>query len=342
MTQRLEYIDQLRGLAMLLVIIGHVIVFCGLGYDNSFIRNITMMNMPLFFFLNGLVISENMCLKGLLRKIRQLLLPFFSWGILIAFYRNSTFLDFLFNYWKYGYWYLLVLLEFFIAQMGLNYINQLINRKRRWWVDVTIFLFVYQALRFSTRFIPNEINGLIDYWQFIGYFPYFFLGGFIKRHLLIDKMINHSNLLITLFLLLLIPLYVLWYHGRYIGVVQIALPIDIILLLLMIFSLSDKESRVISQSGGVNLAISMESLLSRIGKHTLAIYMMQFFLYRFINLKGLFSMLYEDHNYFAICLISTLIAILISYLCMLGEWILTKSQLFSFLLLGKNIRLERS
>ena len=48
MTQRLEYIDQLKGLAMLLVVIGHIIVFCGLGYDNIFIRNITMMNMPLF------------------------------------------------------------------------------------------------------------------------------------------------------------------------------------------------------------------------------------------------------------------------------------------------------
>lgn len=30
MTQRLEYIDQLKGLAMLLVVIGHIIVFCGI------------------------------------------------------------------------------------------------------------------------------------------------------------------------------------------------------------------------------------------------------------------------------------------------------------------------
>lgn len=337
MTQRLEYIDQLKGLAMLLVVIGHVIVFCGLGYDNSFIRNITMMNMPLFFFLNGLVISESLSFKGLLRKTHQLLLPFFSWGILITFYRNSTFFDFLFNYWKYGYWYLLVLLELFMAQMGLNSINQLINTKKRWWIDVAIFLFVYQVMRFSTRFIPNEINGLIDYWQFIGYFPYFFLGGFIKRHLLIDKMIKHSNLLITFFLLLLIPLYVLWYHERFIGIIQIALPIDIILLLLMIFSLSDKEYRIVSQSEGENFVIRMKSQLSKIGKHTLAIYMMQFFLFRFIDLKRLFPILYEDHNYFAIFFISAFIAILICYLCMLGEWILGKSQLLGFILLGKNI-----
>jgi len=337
MTQRLEYIDQLRGLAMLLVIIGHVIVFCGLGYDNSFIRNITMMNMPLFFFLNGLVISENMRLKGLLRKTGQLLFPFFSWGVLIVFYRNSTFLDFLFDYWKYGYWYLLVLLEFFIVQMGLNCINWLINRKKRWWIEAVIFLFVYQILRFTVHLIPDEINGLIDYWQLIAYFPYFFLGGFIKRHLLIDKILNHGNLIITIALLLLIPLYALWYHEKYMGIVQIVLPIDIILLLLMIFSLSDIESRVISQSERVDLVIKLKSQLSKIGRHTLVIYMMQFFLYRFIDLKGLFPVLYEDHNYFAILFISTLIAILISYLCISVEWILMKSKLLSFLLLGKNI-----
>lgn len=45
MTQHFEYIDQIKRLTMLLVVIGNIIVFCGLGRDNNFIRNITMMNM---------------------------------------------------------------------------------------------------------------------------------------------------------------------------------------------------------------------------------------------------------------------------------------------------------
>lgn len=76
--------------------------------------------------------------------------------------------------------------------------------------------------------------------------------------------------------------------------------------------------------------MKINAILSMIGKHTLSIYMMQFFLFRFINLETLFSLLYEGHNYFAIFFISALIAILICYLCMLGEWILMKSQLLSF------------
>lgn len=57
MTQRFEYIDQLKGLTILLVVIGNIIVFCGLGCDNNFIRNITMMNMCM---LGELILMKNL------------------------------------------------------------------------------------------------------------------------------------------------------------------------------------------------------------------------------------------------------------------------------------------
>lgn len=53
--QRFVYIDRLKGLAMLMVVVGHIFVFCGLEYDNMFINHIVAINMPLFLFLNGLV-----------------------------------------------------------------------------------------------------------------------------------------------------------------------------------------------------------------------------------------------------------------------------------------------
>ena len=232
---------------------------------------------------------------------------------------------------------LLVLLEFFIAQVGLNNINLLINKKKRWWIDVLVFLLLYQTLRFSARFISDEISVLIDYWQFVAYFPYFFLGAFIKRHFLIDKMLTCGNLIITLILLFLLPLYMLWYNEMYISIVQMVLPINIFLLLFMIFGLFSVEYNQSSKHRGVKIVMKINAILSMIGKHTLSIYMMQFFLFRFINLETLFSLLYEGHNYFAIFFISALIAILICYLCMLGEWILMKSQLLSFLFFGKNM-----
>lgn len=150
-------------------------------------------------------------------------------------------------------------------------------------------------------------------------------------------MLTCGNLIITLILLFLLPLYMLWYNEMYISIVQMVLPINIFLLLFMIFGLFSVEYNQSSKHRGVKIVMKINAILSMIGKHTLSIYMMQFFLFRFINLETLFSLLYEGHNYFAIFFISALIAILICYLCMLGEWILMKSQLLSFLFFGKNM-----
>lgn len=55
---RIGYIDSLKGLSMLMVVCGHIIIFCTLNHENEFIRHIVLINMPLFFFLNGLVIKQ--------------------------------------------------------------------------------------------------------------------------------------------------------------------------------------------------------------------------------------------------------------------------------------------
>lgn len=58
MNGRIGYIDSLKGLSMLMVVVGHIIIFCTLNYDNEFVRHIVLINMPLFFFLNGLVVKR--------------------------------------------------------------------------------------------------------------------------------------------------------------------------------------------------------------------------------------------------------------------------------------------
>lgn len=58
MNARISYIDQLKGIAILLVVLGHVI-----GYnncENSFLwRFIYSFHMPLFMFISGYVCSPN-------------------------------------------------------------------------------------------------------------------------------------------------------------------------------------------------------------------------------------------------------------------------------------------
>ena len=62
MKERVIYIDQLKGVAMLLVVMGHVLGFDFFSWETlqgTFLNNlITSIQMPLFFFLSGLVVKK--------------------------------------------------------------------------------------------------------------------------------------------------------------------------------------------------------------------------------------------------------------------------------------------
>lgn len=333
-TQRLEYIDQLKGIAMLMVVIGHIIVFCGLGYENTFVRHITMMNMPLFYFLNGLVLKDAYGIKNetkfLLYKSQQLLLPFFVWGGLMVLYRNATYLDFIQNYWKFGYWYLIVLFEFIIFHIILNIINQLVNKKSKWWLDVCMFLCIWAGVRYAGKFIPERLNTIMDYWQFLAYLPFFYMGTFFRRYSLTDKMISRSALTMTILLLTLLPVYLLWKSEIFTSVTDIILPVNIILILLMIFCLYEKEI-----DGQSNRIFTIANLSGNIGKHTFSIYMMQFFLFRYINFQDIFTSLYASGNYLLILFIASVTAVVLCYICIFCESVISKSRVLGYMLLGK-------
>lgn len=82
MIERYNYIDRLKGLAMLLVVIGHILVFSITGNKNPIYTVISSFQMPLFLFLSGLVIKEPKVGKVLFIRVLSLLAPFFVVGLL--------------------------------------------------------------------------------------------------------------------------------------------------------------------------------------------------------------------------------------------------------------------
>lgn len=59
------YIDRLKGGAMLLVVIGHIVAFSIGQKGNPISQAISSFHMPLFIFLSGLVISTPPILRKL-------------------------------------------------------------------------------------------------------------------------------------------------------------------------------------------------------------------------------------------------------------------------------------
>ena len=174
MTQRLDYIDSMKGFSMLLVIMGHIILFCGLGSDNFLIDNIVLINMPLFLFLNGLVIKRS-SIEGkrfLGRKFMKVMVPFFCWGGLITLFRHETFYNFLIHFWKFGYWYLIVLFELMVILYCIGYLQGVIEkkvkgRKSRNCIMLILIIMGYLGVRLGVRVLPGAVMDLTSWFQIL-------------------------------------------------------------------------------------------------------------------------------------------------------------------------------
>ena len=105
MKERLIYVDAIKGMLILLVIIGHF----GLAKSTPTILHdiIYSFHMPLFIFLSGYVI-ESITFQKLITRIRKLLVPFFIIGTTYSYCVGDT-MTWLLKDTKLYFWYLLVL-----------------------------------------------------------------------------------------------------------------------------------------------------------------------------------------------------------------------------------------
>ena len=114
MKERYNYIDYSKAFAILLVITGHICLFCinrgnVNNADNMRIYSwLTVFQKPLFFFLSGIVIkhkdySIKETIKHLYKKTRQLLVPFFLFGTIFTLFIHQGFCEFITPVMKQGY-----------------------------------------------------------------------------------------------------------------------------------------------------------------------------------------------------------------------------------------------
>lgn len=79
--ERLLYIDQMKGVAILFVIIGHVFLFSYGSGDNSVYNMLTIFHMPVFFYISGFLAYKSIptmkewCAR-LRKKTHSLLFPY--------------------------------------------------------------------------------------------------------------------------------------------------------------------------------------------------------------------------------------------------------------------------
>lgn len=78
--ERIHYIDFLRGIGIIFVVIGH------LSIPEPLHNYIYSFHMPLFFFLGGLVYKKRDILYDIKKRFCSLMIPYFMWGIFYFLY----------------------------------------------------------------------------------------------------------------------------------------------------------------------------------------------------------------------------------------------------------------
>ena len=137
--ERLAYIDNIKCFAIVLVVLGHLIQY--IYYPNTFDHNhvfryIYSFHMPLFMAISGFIVglsSQNKkinLLESILKRAKQLLIPFISWAIVSTIIGKNInkFFSIIKNPDN-GLWFLWVLFFIYLAYLITLSLKNLFNLK---------------------------------------------------------------------------------------------------------------------------------------------------------------------------------------------------------------------
>ena len=251
--ERLSWLDVLKGIGIILVVIGHV-------YSNRTVFNwLYSFHMPLFFLVAGWVYKEKSVLTDIKRRIQTIVVPYFSFGLLVLFYwqvierrfRDSdmSFMDSLLGLFSGCYdnldfnvhlWFLPC---FFVTVVLFNILVNLGGRKFAY-IAVALMSLVYVVLP-----MPELPWGFNRVFKYIGFYAVGFFGAG-RETKIVDRNVGTGAIAVILlalnFFLALHNLTtgIMWFVTAMIGVSSIILISQLI-----------NENRILQYFGRISLIV---------------------------------------------------------------------------------------
>lgn len=198
MKQRLHYFDILKGIAIFMVVMGHVLTMCVREIDRATLfKFIGEIHMPLFFFISGwftfrLAADGRISTPHLGKRALQLLVPMVAVSSLWIWYFPhsglqsplvSTFSGLWSNAWKNGYWFTLVLFEIMLLYTAMC---PVLSRCRTATASLaaTVAAWIILKLIFSgiSAFAGEEFLNATSLILALQFFPIFMVGAIASRH----------------------------------------------------------------------------------------------------------------------------------------------------------------
>lgn len=332
---RIVYIDSIKGLAILLMVMGHVIPSY---FSNPYeildegprsamflFRFIYSFHMPLLMFCAGVfaVKNESIGIKqvgySIWKRIQSLIFPSIFAGGILWLQRGG-----------FGYWFLWILFQFVLVTLMICVICDKIPKYGRHIFCIVLCVISLCIMLFLNRLMPYERLPLIDveHWRL---YPYFCLGVINSQYRLIDNVFS-KNIVFTIALIIFgILTYWITIMGNHIpkqSITGCLLPISAILTIVYLF----RE--------GLNGSSQIEQWLQYLGAHSLEVYILHlFFLPKLYQIGECVLKLANTDGgrtvFFVQFISSLLLSIIIIYMCYMVMNIINKSSILSLLLLGR-------
>ena len=317
MGNRIQYIDRLKGLAIILVVIGHLIAFTTDNRPNPVNQLIVSFHMPLFMFLSGFVISPPKDIQTLFKKAIRFILPMIWVGLLFTYIVGKNFQSFLTDHYKNGYWYLYILTIYYISMYwyGKIHLHKLVV-----FFDLLLLVFVYTCFAYVDKTLDSDLSDTLGIGLCKSYWIYFFIGYLVRKYDL-AKLLDKYNSIFSIAILSYLPLFYAYENGIFVRFCQIV-PLTAIIVLFYLFR---ARKHVFS---------FMDRVLGDIGRCTLDIYIYHYFLLRIINLRFIDGWLRQTSNYFFETILFVCIAVMVCVLCMMIGKVLRKSQIVDKIVYG--------
>lgn len=193
---RIEWIDALKGLTIILVVYSHIVVNCKI--ESNINQFFITFRMPLFFFLSGFVAYKankkwtgTQLKADLCKKLRIQLIPTVVFGTLYTILIWSTdhgqsaavgMEHFIYDPFKHGYWFTLVLLEMFVLFYLISFLSYNIGNKRAGHILLfSLAILMYGASKLFITCDSNKIYQFLSLTFLCKYFQFFVFGNFFAR-----------------------------------------------------------------------------------------------------------------------------------------------------------------
>ena len=312
MNPHFQYIDRLKGFAMLTVVMGHCQVFVLNHPEVIFNQFLSCIRMPLFMFLSGFVMSNIPKMGKTARRVIALLMPFFIVGFLFTLFCGDSYYNLLSSPWKYGYWYLWVLAVFY----GLSQLLRIFSSRVG---QIVVAVGILALLYLLDVVMPFDWKDILSIIPLRLFWPFFAIGYFFRQFGVLPWIARH-NWTFTVGLVLFIAGFI--YYKECIGHLYYPMALSAIIALSYFFF-----NREVCDSWA-------ERQLAFIGRHSLDIYIYHFFLIRMTHLNSLGGWFSETKNILPELLLCFLFSVAVAYISAGIGMLLRKSVLVNEVIYG--------